>query len=44
MAWGKMATEHTKENQYDINLIAVYMLPIIIITGGLITAVLYKTS
>lgn len=42
MAWGRMAAENTKENQNDINLIAVYMLPMIIITGGLITATLYK--
>lgn len=39
-----MTAEHTKENQYGIHLIAFYMLPMIIISVGIITVVLYKMS
>jgi len=39
-----MTAEHTKENLDSIHLIAFYMLPVIIISVGIITVVLYKTS
>lgn len=40
-AWSIIIAQHTKENQYDIHLMAFYM---IIISVGIIAVVLYKMS